>query len=140
MRRFILKILAMISPLALAQQSIVPVPKDPFNTPIYGSSGYPSLYEVALTTSSYALIATLPTTGINQGRSWRHIMVRNPSTTRTVYVCLGDATSCATDMIKVPPEFGIAMDDMLLNAGINITSIWGRLDSAGSVTPEVHVW
>jgi hypothetical protein len=126
---------------AMAQQSPVPVPKDINNSPIYGSSGLPRFVEgVTVTGTSYVSLATLPTTGVNFGRAWRHIAVRNPDATKSVYICLG-ASSCSTDMMKLPPGIGLVLDDTLYGpAWLDVTNIYGRLDSAGSVAPEVTFW
>ncbi len=120
-----------------------PVPKDPFNIPIYGGISTPVFSEATtLTTNSYALMVTLPNTGLSYNRTYRHLMVFNPSSTRSVYICFGNG-SCATDMVKVPTGasgFGVALDDYMAGVLYGQTEIWGRLDAAGSVTPLIYVW
>lgn len=116
------------------------IPRDTTNTPIYGGLGLPVFSEaVTLTTTAYTLVFTMPTTGINTSRAWRNIVIRNPSTIRTVYICFGNG-SCATDMLKIPPLLGIDIDATLFGSFINYPQVWGRLDVAGSVTPEVTAW
>lgn len=138
MKRYLL---ALFASAAFAQTVSVPVPKDITNTPIYGSSGLPSFTEaVTLTTTSYVSLVTLPTSGVNLNRAWRHIAIYNPDATRSVYICLG-GSSCSTDMIKIPPSIGFVLDDALFGPKwISITDIYGRLDAGGSVAPQVTIW
>lgn len=134
MARLILLLLPIIS---FAQL----VPKDGMGTPIYGGIGYPQLFEsVTLTTSSYVALVTLPTVGSgNTQRQFRGIEVNNPSSTRSLYICFG-TTSCSTDAIKVGPLRDKIFDLVQYGWGTSTTTIYGRLDSGGSVTPEVTVW
>lgn len=125
-----------------AQQEPVPVPKDPTNTPIYGGIGIPSLYEPALQSVTYQAIATLPNTGTNYYRPFRHIAVYNPSASRSVYLCFAAATasSCSTDSMKVPPLMGLALDHVYYGRPMDNPQIFGRLDGPGPVTAAVHAW
>lgn len=124
-----------------AQQSAMPVPRDPVNEPVYKGLSKPYFSEaVELTTDSYVILYTLPATSENYRRHWTGIAVRNPSGTRSVYVCLGTATACTTDAMKIPPSLGFALDGIYYGPLNSITTVWGKLDAAGSVTPEVTVW
>lgn len=117
------------------------VPKDKLNVPIYGGIGRPLFYEsVTLSTSSYVKLVTLPSTGENSYRMFRGIAVRNPDASRSVYICLGSTSSCSSDAMKIPPAQGIALDQVYFGFINDVTDIWGKLDSAGSVTPEITIW
>ncbi len=144
MKKLLIAFTALIGISAFAQNKTnVPVPKDPFNIPIYGGISLPVFSEaVTLTTCAYTLALTLPNSGLNYNRTYRHLAVWNPSDTRAVYLCFGNG-SCSTDMVKVPPGdsgFGIALDDFMAGVLYGQTEIWGRLDSGGSVTPLIYVW
>ena len=137
MRKLLLCMLA-YSSLAFAG---LPIPKDQNNTPMYSAQSYPYFATpVTLTTSSYVDVFTLPNTGWDANRIWKHIMIRNPDAARTVYICLGISSVCVTDMIKVPATFGIVLDDITIGYPNQITDIWARLDSSGSVVPEITIW
>lgn len=136
-----LLLLALVPLVVWAQQSQIPVPKDPFNTPIYGGLGHPYVMEgVTVTSSSYQTFGTLNQNPPNSGRNYRSIIIYNPDTTRSVYACVGDSSSCSTDMLVVPPDFALAADNVLMGPTLQDTTVWLRLDSAGSVQPKVMVW
>jgi hypothetical protein len=139
--KHLLLLLTLFSAQAFSQaKTIVPVPKDPNNIPIYGGLGVPVVSEsVTLTTSSYVLLFSLPNGGASVNRSFRHVIAVNPDLTRSVYLCFGSG-SCSTDMIKVRPESGLALDHTLFGILYGQTEVWGRLDAPGTVTPEIHVW
>lgn len=140
MRKLLLALFISV-PVFAQNKTIIPVPKDPFNIPIYGGLGLPVFSEATtLTTSSYVSILTLPNTGHDINRSFRHIAVYNPDSARSVYICFGDASGCSTDMMKVPPGFALAFDHVLFGILYDQTVVYGRLDAVGSVTPEITVW
>lgn len=119
----------------------LPIPKDQNSTPMYTAQGRVHLAPAfTLTLNTYVDVFTLPATGDNYQRIWKHIIVRNPDANRTVYVCFGNSTSCTTDMIKIPPALGLAIDDVTYGFNNSITDIWMRLDSGGSVSPDLMVW
>lgn len=130
-------LLLLLPILSIAQN----VPRDGFNTPIYGGIGLPYFFEsVSLTTTSYVSLATVPTVGSgNTQRQFRNILIRNPSSTRSVYVCFGTG-GCSSDMMKIPPNYTFVTDQMLIGWSTSVTNIYGKLDSAGSVTPEITLW
>lgn len=135
------KLILLCSLLATLARAENTVPKDSNNVPIYSGTGKSVFSEaVTLTTSSFALLLTLPTTGESYVRSWKHIVVRNPDATRSVYICLGGSSSCSTSHLKIPPLLGLALDDLYFGPLNSITTIWGKLDSSGSVIPEITVW
>jgi len=128
---------------AMAQQEPVPVPKDPVNTPIYGGIGQPFVYDsTAVTTTSFAPIVTVPNSGSNYVRPYRHIAVYNPSMTRTVYVCFAENASvgCSVNAMKIPPGIGLVLDHVYYGVMMQTPTIYMKLDSAGSVTPDLTVW
>jgi len=137
----VIKALLLLLPILSAVSYGQNVPRDGFNTPIYGGIGLPYLFEsVTLTTTSYVSVATLPIvgTGITQ-RQFRNILIRNPSTTLSVYICFGSG-GCGANMMKIPPNYTFVTDQMLIGWSTSVTNIYGKLDSAGSVTPEITVW
>lgn len=137
MRTVIKALLLLLPILSIAQN----VPRDGFNTPIYGGIGLPYLFEsVTLTTTSYVSVATLPTVGTgNTQRQFRNILIRNPSSTLSVYICFGSG-GCSTNMMKIPPNYTFVTDQMLIGWSTSVTNIYGKLDSAGSVVPEITLW
>jgi hypothetical protein len=127
--------------LALRALADNPVPKDQSNTPIYSGTGKPVFSEaVTLTSGTYAGLLTLPTTGENGSRHWKGIAVYNPSTTRSVYICIGAAATCSVDAMKIPSSTGIALDQVYFGPINDVVKIWGKLDAPGSVVPELTVW
>lgn len=106
------------------------------------SLGVPVFSEATtLNSSVFTSVLSLPTSGNNANRQWRKLMVRNPSSSRTLYICLGGSVSCSTTMVKVPVSTTTVMDGMYFGPMNTITNIWGKLDIDGtSVIPEVTVW
>lgn len=117
-----------------------PVPKDPTNTPIQNALGLPFVLEATLTTTGYAKIGDLPLSGNNAGRQYRGICAYNPDTSVSVYLCFGTASACSTDMIKIPPEKGICLDNIYAGFFNDITAVWGKLSGAGTSDVEVNIW
>lgn len=133
--------LLLISSVSWAQQtSIYPVPRDVNNMPIPTSLGLPVFANQTLTTASYVAVLTLPTTGVNYGRQFSSICVKNPDATRTIFVCFDGASSCSTDMLKVPPSLGLCLDKLYFGRLNDITTIWAKLDATGSVSADFTVW
>lgn len=119
----------------------LPIPKDQNNTPMYTAQGRSHLVPAfTLTTNAYVDVFTLPTDNLNINRIWKHIGVYNPSAARAIYVCFGTSTSCTTDMMRIPPTLGLILDDVTYGYNNNVTDVWMRLDSAGSVSPDVTLW
>jgi hypothetical protein len=126
---------------AFAQKSVMGLPVDNRGTPLIAGLGLPSMCEVSTSTATYTEYCQLPAnSGDNTGRMFRHIQVYNPSSTKSVYVCLGNDTSCATDMIKIRPGAAISQDFALYGPGNLVTRVWLRLSSAGSETVDVLTW
>lgn len=124
-----------------AQAVNIPIPVDPRKNPVVTGLGQSYFSEaVTLTTTSYAKLYDLPSSGVNADRPWKGIAVRNPSATRTVYICFGTSSACSGDAMKLAPSVGFALDHVMFGTQNGITAIWGKLDSAGSVAPEVTVW
>ena len=143
MRKLLFISLMLLGLKVFATQYQYPVPKDVNNTPIYGGLGLPFSGSMTPTTNAYdnAVAVTAPLTGSNSGRQYRHIAVYNPSTTRTVYVCFGGATSsgCADNMI-VAPGYTVVLDSVYYGELNNITKLYAKLDSAGTSAVVVHGW
>lgn len=140
MRFRILFIILFTSMFAKAQvASIYPLPRDSNNYPIPTNLGTPVFAEPTLTTGSYVSMLTLPTTGVNYGRQFQSICAYNPSSTRTVYICLGTG-GCSTDMMKLPAQTGLCLDKLYFGYQNNITDVYGKLDTTGSVAVALTVW
>lgn len=118
------------------------VPRDNIGIPIYGGLGLPVFSEaVTLTTTSFTSLMTVPTeTAQGYKRQFRHFELRNPSSTRSVYICFSGASPCSTSQLKIPPNYTYVLDHQYFGPFNSITTIYGKLDSAGSVTPEVTIW
>ncbi len=142
MKKILIMIVALlISQLAHAQQANIPIPVDPRKNPILTGLGFSYFSEaVTLTTTSYVSLLALPVSGSNLDRPWKGIAVRNPSTTRSVYICWGTASGCTQAGMKLGPEVGLVLDDVMFGSQNSVTNIWGKLDSAGSVAPELTIW
>lgn len=118
------------------------LPKDINGVAMHDESlGLPVFSEaVTISSTAMAAVLTLPTSGNNASRQWRKLMVRNPSAARSVYVCLGSASSCSTNMLKVNVSTTVVLDGLYFGPMNTVTTIWGALDAAGSVVPEVTIW
>lgn len=118
------------------------LPKDINGVAMHDESlGLPVFTEaVTLTSTGYSAVLTVPSTGNNVRRQFRKLLVRNPSSTRSVYLCFGGASSCSTAMMKVPSSTSIVLDGLYFGPMNTITTIWGALDAGGSVAPEVTIW
>jgi hypothetical protein len=123
-------------------ESTLVLPVDKNGIPLQENSlGLPTFSEaVTLTTSSYVSLLTVPATGHNATRVYRHMIVKNPSSTRTLYICFGDSSSCATNMLKIPASTTIAYDGLYFGAPTSVVKIYGKLDDTGSVVPELTIW
>lgn len=137
----ILLLALLLSLPAMAQRSAMGLPVDNKGTPLIAGLGLPSTCTQTVTTATYTENCAIPAnTGDNTGRMYRHIQVYNPSSTASVFVCLGNSTSCATDMIKIRPGAAVTQDFALYGPGNLVTNIWFRLSSAGSEVVDVNVW
>ncbi len=124
-----------------AQQVNIPIPVDPRKNPVNTGLGFSYFSEaVTLTTTTYVSLVTLPVAGTNVDRPWKGIAVRNPSVSLFVYVCWGNSTGCTQAGMKIPPEQGFALDQVMFGTQNGVTHLWGKLNGAGSVTPEVTIW
>lgn len=141
-----MKYFAMILCLTLgtahAQQLGYRMPRDAGNNPIPMGIGLPYAFTLTPTTASYdnSIRYALPATGRDLNRAYRHILVRNPSTTRTVYVCFGTSTGCSTDHIIVPSEYAFALDSILYGDSVGFSHVYAKLDAVGSVAVEFTAW
>ena len=141
MKNIIIALLVVMSVRSYAQRSAMGLPVDNKGTPLVAALGMPSLCEVTTTTATYTEYCQLPAnTGDNSGRMYRAIQVYNPSSTKSVYVCLGNDTSCTTDYIKVRPGCTISQDFSLFGPGNLVTRVWLRLSSSGSEVVDVMTW
>lgn len=118
------------------------LPRDVNGVALQSSSlGLPVFSEaVTLTGSTATLLLTLPTSGNNANRQWRKMLVRNPDGTRLVYLCFVATANCTTPNIKVPPSTTLVLDDLYFGPMNTITMIYGKLDTTGTVIPEVTIW
>lgn len=135
--------LILLSSHAFAQRSVQALPVDNKGTPLIAGLGLPYLCEVSVSLATYnaGAVCSLPAnSGEETGRMYRHIMIYNGDTADSAYVCLGNSTSCVTDMIKVRPESGLAQDFALYGPGNSITTLWVRMGSAGAATVDVMFW
>ena len=141
MKRILALIIALapLSGFAITQYKY-PVPIDPYNTPIQGALGLPYSFLPTVSTTSYVNAITLPLTGNEAGRQYRSICVNNPDTTIPVYVCMGDSSACSTDHIVVPALKGLCLDNIYYGPLNQVSNIWLKLGSAGSVIPLVVVY
>lgn len=126
---------------AWAQISIVRIPRDSANIPLYGGLGLPYLIEPTVNVASYDTShrTALSLTGADKGRQYRHLSIYNPSASISIYVCVGDSTGCSTDMWKAPPSMGVVDDSAYFGPANNITHVYYRATS-GSVVPLVRWW
>lgn len=139
----LLKLLALIGPLAFAQSSIVKAPRDAANAILYAGLGLPYLIQPALTNTAYDTSpdrTQLSTSGADTGRQYRHLWIYNPSATIGIYVCAGNASGCSTDMWYCPPGIGVVDDYAYFGAASNTGYLYYRLSGAGSVTPTLRWW
>lgn len=117
-----------------------PVPKDPVNVPIQNALGLPFAYQATLTTTAYVKISDLSLSGNNSGRQYRAVCAYNPSTTESAILCFGTSSACSTDMMIVPPAFGLCLDNIYAGFFNDITAVWGKLSAAGSSDVQVNIW
>lgn len=118
------------------------LPRDINGIALHSSSlGIPTFSEAVTLTGTVAqLVLELPSTGNNANRQWRKLMVRNPDNTRVVYLCLVASAVCTTPNLKIPASTTLVLDDMYFGPMNSITHIYGKMDAAGSVVPEVTIW
>jgi hypothetical protein len=118
------------------------LPRDVNGVALHNASlGLPVFSEaVTLTSSTATLLLSLPTTGNNANRQWRKMLVRNPDSTRTLYLCFVNTANCTTPNIKVPANTTFVLDDLYFGPMNSVASIYSKLDTNGSVTPEITIW
>lgn len=121
--------------------------KSPFTLPVdkdgnvlqNDSLGTPLFSEaVTLSTNVMKLIYTLPTTGNNATRQFRHMMVKNPDDA-AIYLCWGGST-CTDDMAKVAAATTIVFDGLFFGPINTITKIYARSVDSGAAVPEITIW
>lgn len=134
--------LALFSASLHAQQSVLSLPHDSRNSPLMAGLGLPYLFEPTVTVTAYSTSerSALNFSGDNTNRQYRHMMIYNPSSTLSIYLCAGDSTGCYRDMWKVRPGLGLVDDFSYFGTANNLTHIYYRLSGAGSVSPDVRVW
>ena len=139
--KYILMLLMHLPLHSYAQRAVQALPTDNKSTPLIAGLGLPAMCETTVTAATYVAFCAVPaSSGDNTGRSWRHIQIYNPSTTKSVYVCLGDTSSCSTDMIKIRPGAAVTQDFALFGPSNSAPRIWLRLSSAGSEVVDVNLW
>lgn len=141
MKTLLLALILMAPGISFAQRSVMGLPVDNRSTPLIAGLGLPSTCSQTVTTATYTQSCAVPAnTGDNTGRMFRHIQIYNPSSTASVFVCLGPDAACSTDMIKVRPGAAVTQDFALYGPGNAVTKIWFRLSSAGSEVVDVNIW
>lgn len=129
------------SQVVYAQRAVMGLPVDNKGTPLIAALGLPSTCSQTVTTATYTQSCDVPAnTGDNTGRMFRGIQIYNPSMTASVFVCLGPASGCLTDMIKIRPQSAVTQDFALYGPGNNVTKVWFRLSAPGSEVIDVNIW
>lgn len=141
---FLVLLLTILGHAAQAQQSPLRLPRDSMNTPLIGGLGLPYVYEPSLTNTTYdnSHRVQLPTTGPDTLRQFRHFWMYNPNGSISVYACAGgnDAASCTRDHWVAPPSTGFVDDFGYFGQGNNVTYLYFRIGSAGTIVPSVRYW
>ena len=147
MKKILLLALLVLAPKAWAQRSVQCMPLDASGNVLAQGLGLPWSCQVTVTAATYtgSAYCDLPAdSGNNKGRAYRHFYAYNPSSTRTLFVCLGTSAGCSTettsDMVVIPPTLGLAQDSTLYGALNATTRVWFRLDSTGSVVVSSGGW
>lgn len=119
-----------------------PEPKDKNNVPVYAGLGLPYLIEPTITNTTYDLTnrTAISLSGDDNGRQYRHLWIYNPSATISIYVCVGNAGGCSSDMWKAPAGLGVVDDYAYFGIYNSITHVYYRLSSTGSVVPVIRWW
>ncbi len=142
MKKLLILFLTFFSVVGAAPVFTTPVPKDVLNTPIYGGLGLPVFSAaVQLDDSTWEDLVTLPSTGANAGRPFRHICVYNPSAAANVNICFG--TGCTTAQMSVPATSsggGLCLDHVYYGVLNDTLVIRGNLSATASVTPQITAW
>lgn len=138
----LLIILGLIPTVSFSQQSYFRLPRDSNNTPLIAGLGEPYLFEPTGTSTTYIVgqRVAIPLTGNDALRQYRHISVFNASTTRTVYICVGDGAGCTRDWYKARPSQGFVDDFTYFGVGDAKTHIYYRIDSAGTAAFDLRIW
>jgi hypothetical protein len=125
-----------------AQQLTYPLPIDANRAPLYFGVGNSYAFQLTPTTSAYSTMVRyqLPTAGDDINRVYRHLSVINPSTTRTLYICFGNASGCTVDAIIVPPEYQLVYEPLRYGNPVGFGYIYAKLDAGGSVTATFAAW
>lgn len=126
----------------IAQQSIIKAPRDSSGAILYAGLGLPYLIQPTIAVTAYDTSnrTALSTTGADTKRQFRHLSIYNPNASIGIYVCVGDSTGCSSDMWYAPPSLGVVDDYAYFGQGNNITHVYYRLSSAGSVVPTIRWW
>ncbi len=108
-----------------------PLQSDSLGTPLFSEA-------VTLSQATMKLIYTLPTTGNDATRQFRHMMIRNPDDA-AIYICWGGST-CTTDMAKVAAATTVVLDGLFFGPINTITKIYARSADSGAAVPELTIW
>lgn len=127
---------------AFAQRSTIPAPRDANNFPLEAGLGPAYATTVSVTVTAYdgTVRYQVPSDGNDALRAFRHIMILNRSTTRTVSVCFGGDDPCSQNAIIVRPEIGMSLDHVLFGKATGSEYVYFKLDSAGTASIDVIVW
>lgn len=142
MKKLLVFIALFVGLKVFATQYKYAVPKDIVNTPIYGGLGTPRYSDsVVLVAPGFVDVMTVPLTGNDAGRMYRHICVFNPSATANVHVCFG--TGCSSTEMSIPAStsgMGLCLDHTFFGADNQVTVIRAELSTAASVSPQIQIW
>lgn len=116
------------------------LPRDAKNNALIFGLGNPYASTITVTASTYVANYTLPTSGLDANRVYRHLYAYNPDANRTVYVCFGDSTGCSTDSYIIRPGYGLVFEPLLFGAPVGSPLVYFRLDASGSVNVDLSAW
>jgi len=128
---------------AMAQQSIYRLPRDAANNQLYFGLGasYSGTVSVAITSYGTGAKVQLPSTGSDTNRAYRHLMIKNPDASLSIYICLDDSSiTCATDAMIVRPGYTYIFEPLLFGKSVGKEFIYFKLSSGGTVSADYSVW
>lgn len=142
MKKILLLLALIVSRGTFSQQSIIKAPRDSTGAILYAGLGTPYLIQPTLTNTTYStgVRTQLSITGIDTGRQYRHLWLYNPSSTLGLYVCVGTASGCSTDMWYAPPSVGVVDDFAYFGTASNTPYVYYRISGSGTVMPTLRWW
>jgi len=126
---------------AIAQQSLMSLPRDARNNPLESGLGgsYAASQTITVTAYNVSQRYQVPSSGLDVNRAYRHFFLLNRDAVDTITVCFGDATGCSDNAVIVRPGYGVVFEPVLFGKAVGKEYVYFKTD-LGPADIDVAVW